>query len=354
MASQNPPKIVAYWLFAMAALIAIMVCVGGATRLTDSGLSITQWDLVMGTLPPLSQSDWEEAFSLYKQIPEYERVNAGMSLSEFKEIFWWEWGHRNLGRFIGLAFALPLAFFSLRGMVTGGLRLKLWGLFALVCLQGAIGWYMVASGLSERVDVSQYRLALHLGTAFLLFCLTVWQALAISRPQGQAAAGGLAAWAWAGLALAFGQITLGAFVAGLRAGYTYNEWPMMDGRFVPTGYFGEPARFSDLFERVAAVQFNHRIGAYLLLAFAAAFAVKAWRAGGPARRHGLTVFGVVTAQALLGIVTLVLAVPLWLGIAHQAGALIVLTALVAAAFALTPAREEALATPRQARLRPAT
>ena len=327
------PKLVRSWLIVCAALIAVMVCVGGATRLTDSGLSITEWDLVMGALPPLSLADWEAAFALYREIPEYTRVNAGMTLDEFKTIYWWEWGHRNLGRVIGLVFLVPLAWFSLRGVVRGGLRLRLWGLFALVCLQGAIGWYMVASGLSERVDVSQYRLALHLGTALVLFCLVLWTILSLTRPRGRAARAGLSGWAWAGLALAFGQVTLGAFVAGLRAGTTYNTWPLMDGRFVPDGYFGDPARASDLFERIAAVQFNHRIGAYVLLAFAATFAWRAWRAD--AGRYGAIPLAAVAGQAALGIWTLLAAVPLWLGVAHQAGALVVLSAFVWSAYALT-------------------
>ena len=331
------PKLVRAWLAACAVLIAVMVCVGGATRLTDSGLSITQWDLVMGALPPMSSADWEAAFALYREIPEYHRVNAGMGLEEFKTIYWWEWGHRNLGRTIGLVVLLPLAWFSLRGVVRGGLRWRLWGLFALVCLQGAIGWYMVASGLSERVDVSQYRLALHLGTALVLFCLVIWQLLALTRPAGAAARAGpgtrsLGGWALAGLALAFGQVTLGAFVAGLRAGATYNTWPLMDGRFVPEGYFGDAARVSDAFERVAAVQFNHRIGAYVLLAFACAFAWRAARAG--TARHGAVALAAVAGQAMLGIWTLLAAVPLWLGVAHQAGALVVLSAFVWSAYAL--------------------
>lgn len=336
MDAHHPPRIVRDWLAVMAAIVAVMVLVGGATRLTDSGLSITEWDLVMGALPPLSAADWQEAFAAYKQIPEYARVNAGMSLGEFKSIFWWEWAHRNLGRVIGLAFFLPLAWFSFRGAVRGGLRLRLWGLFALVCLQGAIGWYMVASGLSERVDVSQYRLALHLGTALVLFCLIVWQVLALSAPRGRAAGAGLGPWAWGLLAAVLVQVTLGAFVAGLRAGLTYNSWPLMDGRFVPDAYFGSPARASDLFERVAAVQFNHRLGAYLLLALAAAFAWRCWRAG--AGRYGATVLAAITAQACLGVWTLLAAVPLWLGLAHQAGALVVLTAMVWSAFALTAPR----------------
>jgi cytochrome c oxidase assembly protein subunit 15 len=321
------------WLIALAVLIAVMVCVGGATRLTDSGLSITEWDPIMGALPPLSAAHWEEAFALYRQIPEYHRVNAGMTLEEFKAIFWWEWGHRNLGRVIGLGFLLPLLWFSARGVVKGGLRLKLWGLFLLVCLQGAIGWYMVASGLSERVDVSQYRLALHLGTALVLFGLVVWQVLSLGRPRGALAQAGLGRWSLVVLAAVFAQTLLGAFVAGLRAGATYNSWPLMDGRFMPEGYFGDPARAADLFERVAAVQFNHRVGAYLLLALALAFAWRCRRAG--AGRYGAAVLAAVVAQAALGIWTLLAAVPLWLGVAHQAGALVVLMAAIWSVHALS-------------------
>ncbi len=324
---------VAIWLAVMAVLIALIVTVGGATRLTDSGLSITEWDLILGTLPPLSDAAWEEAFAEYKQIPEYTRVNAGMSMAAFKEIYWWEWGHRNLGRFIGLAFLFPLIWFSVRGVVTGGLRWRLWGLFALICVQGALGWYMVASGLSERVDVSQYRLALHLGTAFILFCLIIWQILALVRPQGQRAAPRLGVFALLLLGATFVQVILGAFVAGLRAGSTYNTWPLMDGRFVPEGYFSVPARFIDAFETIAAVQFNHRIGAYVLFGLALAFAIAAWR--GARTGYGVAIFAAVLVQALIGIWTLLAAVPLWLGLVHQLGALGVLTVMIITAYDLT-------------------
>jgi len=334
---QRPPTIVMWWLSLIAVIIGIMVTIGGATRLTDSGLSIVEWDLVKGALPPLTPEAWEEAFAEYRTIPEYELVNAGMSLADFKEIFWWEWGHRQLGRFIGLAYLLPLIWFSLRGMVRGGLRLRLWGIFALISLQGALGWYMVSSGLSDRVDVSQYRLALHLGTAFLLFGLIVWQAEALWQPPGRAAAGkGLSLFA-KGLVLAsFVQVILGAFVAGLRAGFTYNTWPLMDGRFFPDGYFLSGGAGLPVFENIAAVQFNHRMGAYILLGLAFGFAVACWRAGGRTRARGVAVFLSVTAQAVLGIWTLLAAVPLPLGLLHQIGALIVFTVTIWAAYGVTP------------------
>lgn len=319
----------------MAGLIALMVTVGGATRLTDSGLSITEWALLLGALPPMNDADWAVAFDKYRQIPEYTQVNAGMSLAAFKEIYWWEWGHRNLGRFIGLAHLFPLVWFSVRGIVRGGLRLRLWGLFLLICVQGAIGWYMVASGLSERVDVSQYRLALHLGTAIVLFCLIIWQILALIRGQGRHAPPvGAGRMPLVLLGLTFIQVELGAFVAGLRAGKTYNSWPLMEGRFVPADYFGTPAQVSDAFDRIAAVQFNHRMGAYILLAAAVVFAVQAVRGG--YARYGMAVLGAVLAQAVLGIWTLVTAVPMSLGLLHQLGALGVLSVVILAAYDLTP------------------
>ncbi|MEM9840928.1 MAG: COX15/CtaA family protein [Pseudomonadota bacterium] len=326
---------VALWLLFMGAIIAVMVLVGGATRLTDSGLSITQWDLVMGTLPPLSAADWEEAFALYKQIPEYEQVNAGMSLEEFKFIFWWEWGHRNLGRFIGLAFLIPYAVFMIQGRVRGALRWKLGGLFLLICLQGAIGWYMVASGLSERVDVSQYRLALHLSTALILFALIVWQGVALLKPRGFLGSSdvGLPKLGATLLAVVSGQIVLGAFVAGLRAGTAYNSWPLMNGDFVPVGYFGEVPRFLDLFERTEAVQFNHRTLAYVVAALAAVFVWRALKNGH--RRVALAVGGTVGLQVILGIWALLAYVPLALGLAHQAGALAILTVMVVSLYGLS-------------------
>lgn len=340
MTTKNPQlRPVALWLFTMAGLIALMVIVGGATRLTDSGLSITEWDLIMGTLPPLNQAQWEEAFALYRQIPEYERVNAGMSLQEFKFIFWWEWGHRNLGRFIGLAFLVPMIVFWTQGRIRGPLRWRLPALFLLICLQGAIGWYMVSSGLSERVDVSQYRLALHLSTALVLFALVLLQGIALVREQGFARSDDpwLARSAWLLLAVASVQIVLGAFVAGLRAGTSYNSWPLMDGAFVPEGYFGADPRLLDLFERIEAVQFNHRTVAYVVVAAAALFVWRALLAGQKRLAHA--VGGAVGLQVILGIWAIVAAVPLWLGLAHQAGALLVLAAVVWSVYGVTDRRE---------------
>jgi cytochrome c oxidase assembly protein subunit 15 len=339
MTTRNPAhRPIVLWLALTLVLIAAMVIVGGATRLTDSGLSITEWDPIIGALPPMGEQGWAEAFALYKQIPEYGRVNYGMSLDEFKFIYWWEWGHRNLGRVIGLVMLLPLVVFSVTGRVRGGLRWRLWGLFGLVCLQGAIGWYMVSSGLSERVDVSQYRLALHLSTALLLFALVLWQLMALVRDRGFGASGDrwlprLSVGLLAALSV---QIVLGAFVAGLRAGKSYNSWPLMEGEIVPTGYWREGSGLLSLFETIEAVQFNHRTFAYVVVALAVAVTWRAWKAG--LRPLAIAVGGSVALQFSLGVWALLAAVPLWLGLAHQAGALLVLGAAVTASYAVTPHR----------------
>lgn len=317
---------VAIWLFALAGLVALMVLVGGATRLTDSGLSITEWAPVAGALPPFGESAWLAEFEKYKAIPEYEIVNWGMSLQEFKTIYWWEWGHRFLGRLIGLAALLPLLFFVARGMISRGLALKLAGIVTVIGAQGALGWWMVASGLTERVDVSQYRLAAHLALAVALFGAILWLALDYAGARRERALH-LTPWAFAlGLAV-YGQIVLGAFVAGLRAGKGFNTWPLMDGSFVPEGYFAGQPRFLDLFETIAATQFNHRMGAYLIFFGAIAFWFMARRTEISGRAGVLAI--AVSAQAILGIVTVLNATPIGLGLAHQAGALIVFAAAIA-------------------------
>ncbi len=319
---------VAIWLFFMAALVALMVIVGGATRLTDSGLSIVEWRPVTGAIPPLSEAHWLAEFEKYKTIPEYEQVNWGMSLDQFKAIYWWEWGHRFLGRLIGFAFLIPMVFFAMTRRIDRKLALKLAGLFVLGGAQGALGWWMVSSGLTERIDVSQYRLAAHLALAVALFGAMVWIALdLVSTPRAKR----LALWPFA-LMLTAGvylQMILGAFVAGLRAGKTFNTWPLMDGDFFPRGYFSGAPGFNDLFETAAAAQFNHRLGAYLLIAAAIAFLIAARKTDIRRRAHSLA--GAVVLQAALGIATVLAATPIALGLAHQAGALIVFAAALFAA-----------------------
>jgi cytochrome c oxidase assembly protein subunit 15 len=315
------------WLLAVAGLVISMIVVGGATRLTDSGLSITEWKPILGAIPPLSGADWQEAFAKYKAIPEYHLVNKGMSLEEFKLIYWWEWGHRFLGRFIGAAFALPLGLFWLMGALRPGMGKKLLAVLALGGLQGGIGWFMVQSGLVDRVDVSQYRLALHLSVAFLILGLLLWLALDLAPRERQTPAltagqRGLAAII---VVLVFVQVALGALVAGLKAGLAYNTWPLMDGRLVPKGLGALEPWYLNWFENVTAVQFDHRLMAYILtgLALWQAWNFARMADAGRARSSALLLAAAVLAQVTLGIWTLLSAVPLPLGLAHQAGAAIV-------------------------------
>ena len=325
---------IAIWLFVMTGLVAATVIVGGATRLTDSGLSITEWAPVTGVVPPLSEAAWLAEFEKYKTIPEYQDVNFGMSLDEFKTIYWWEWGHRVLGRIIGAAFLFPFIFFVATGQVGRGLGLKLFGLFLLGGMQGALGWWMVQSGLTERVDVSQYRLAAHLSLAVVLFACMFWLGLSLWPAQRVAAPRGLALGAAALTAVVFVQIVLGAFVAGLRAGRTFNTWPLMDGKLFPDGYFAGAPGLNDLFETVAAAQFNHRLGAYILAAGAVWFWLAARKT--PAAPRARLVLATVGVQMVLGIWTVLAATPIALGLLHQAGALLVLMAALYAAHGVRP------------------
>jgi cytochrome c oxidase assembly protein subunit 15 len=331
-----PNRPVALWLFAMTLLVALMVTVGGATRLTDSGLSITEWKPVTGAIPPLSEAAWEAELEKYRQIPEYQLVNKGMTIDEFKTIYWWEWGHRFLGRLLGFAFAVPLIVFLFQKKIGAALGLRLFGIFLLGGAQGALGWYMVQSGLTERIDVSQYRLAAHLGLAIILLGLIFWTALDLWAPRPKAPPRPLF-WGALGLgALIYAQMILGAFVAGLRAGRVYTTWPLMEGRFAPAGYFGDPPRFADLFERVAAVQFNHRLGAYVVLAAGFAYFFAA-RRDPIAERRARLVLAALMFQVVLGIWTIIAATPIGLGLAHQAGALGVMLAVLYAAHGVAPA-----------------
>lgn len=316
------------WLLAMAALVFAMVLVGGATRLTESGLSITEWKPVTGALPPLSQADWQAEFSRYQEIPQYKQLNRGMSLDEFKTIYWWEWAHRFLGRVIGVVFLLPFLFFLWRGFITRPLRGPLAGIFALGAVQGGVGWWMVASGLADRVSVSQYRLAFHLTLACLIYAAILWAARAVvARPVDVAphirrSAIGL-------LVLVLVQIYLGALVAGLDAGLAFNTWPLIDGSFVPAPerLFFEQPLWRNFFENTLTVQFNHRMLAYVV--FVAAWlhvaGVRREVADISVRRKALAFALAVSAQAILGIATLLHQAPLALALAHQGMAMIVLT-----------------------------
>ena len=318
------------WLWLMAALVFAMIVVGGATRLTDSGLSITEWQPLLGAIPPLNEADWMAAFEKYRQIPQYQQVNKGMSLSEFQFIYWWEWAHRFLGRFIGIAFALPLLFFWVRRYLPRGMALKLSGVLALGGLQGFIGWYMVSSGLVERIDVSQYRLALHLTVAFLILALIVWLALELLPERTQVRlrtiTAGQRRFTLVLLGLIVLQTVLGGFVAGLNAGLTYNTWPLMDGQIIPNGLVTLSPWYLNLFENITTVQFNHRMVAYIICVAVIVQAVWVEQTADDERlvRSARCLGLAVLAQAALGIWTLLMVVPLSLGLAHQGGAAIVL------------------------------
>ena len=317
------------WLLALAALIFAMVLVGGATRLTESGLSITEWQPVTGTVPPLSEAAWQAEFDKYKTIPQYQQMNRGMSLAEFKTIFWWEWTHRLLGRLIGAAFLLPFLWFLWRGFVEPGLRSRLWAIFGLGALQGAVGWWMVASGLAGRTEVSQYRLAFHLALACVIYAAIVWTAEGLVPRPASMVAPRLRVTAVVLLVLVLTQIYLGALTAGLRAGLTYNTWPLIDGAFIPSSahlFFDAPL-WRNFFENTLTVQFDHRMMAYTVLIVALLHAADALgtTARGPVAIGALVLALAVALQAALGILTLLHQVPIALGLAHQGMALVVLT-----------------------------
>ena len=325
-------RAVRWWLTAVAALIALMVLVGGATRLTESGLSIVEWKPVTGTLPPLSETQWSEAFDAYKKIPQYSALNAGMSLHEFKRIFWWEWSHRFLGRFIGVAYLLPFLWFMWRGGLPGELKRRLWLIFGLGALQGAVGWWMVASGLSERIEVSQYRLATHLVLALLIFASIVWTVQRLAAPAKVVPSIRLKVTSVVFVIVTFVQLYLGGLVAGLRAGYVYNTWPKIDGAFIPSAahlWFNTPW-WRNLFENTLTVQFDHRVVAYTLLILALLHALDASgsRAGRAVIVGAWRLVAAITVQAVLGILTLLNQVPIDLALTHQAVAIVVLTLAV--------------------------
>ena len=319
---------VAAWLFTCCALIFLMVVIGGITRLTLSGLSITEWKPVVGVLPPLSAADWAAEFAKYKQIPQYRLIHYAMSLDEFKTIYFWEYLHRLLGRLIGVAYAVPLVWFFLRRQLPRSLAFPLAGILALGFGQGVLGWYMVESGLADRAEVSQYRLVAHLVLALGIYAAIFWVALGIvrSRPRKAVSAG----WrrvAEAVILLAALTIAAGGLVAGTHAGLIYNTFPLMDGRLVPAGYGQLRPLWLNWFENVAAVQFDHRMLAVATMTAVVLLWAAGLRANLPSAAR-LALHAVLAAAALqvaLGISTLLLVVPLPLAVAHQAGAIVLLT-----------------------------
>ncbi|MCB1697207.1 MAG: COX15/CtaA family protein [Halioglobus sp.] len=331
---------VASWLLFCAAVLLGMILLGGVTRLTNSGLSIVEWKPLLGAIPPLSDQAWQETFDKYRQFPEYQKVNRGMSLDGFKSIFMYEYLHRLLGRLIGVLFLLPLLYFAWRGRIRQGLMPKLVVLFFLGGCQGLLGWFMVKSGLVDNPRVSQYRLTAHLGLAVAIYAYMLWLAFdllfrpaatmisAAPRPYGRASR--------VLVGLVYLMILSGGLVAGTRAGFAYSTWPLMGDSFIPRGlYAGTPA-WLDMFEDITTVQFNHRMFAYLLVVLISLFALLVYRsgAGGRVRPAVITLMLALAVQVVLGISTLLLHVPVALAAAHQGGAMLLLSAMLFASHAL--------------------
>ena len=328
------------WLMVLFALVVLMIAVGGLTRLTDSGLSITEWAPLSGAVPPLSEADWQAEFDAYRQIPEYQLQNKGMSLAEFKFIYWWEWGHRQLGRFIGLVWALGFFGFLLTRSIPPGWTGRLLGLGALGGLQGAIGWWMVSSGLTgTMLDVASYRLATHLGLAFVILGLIAWYILKLGRSEAdllqarRAKEQKLYSMSTGLLHITFVQILLGALVAGIDAGRNYTDWPLMAGGILPPDLFALEPWWRNFFEDDGLVQFMHRVWGYLL----AIFAVVVWRrsrtSGNNQTRFAFnTVLAMTAVQMLIGIVTVMYSAPWQIAILHQLGAVVLWTLVLRARF----------------------
>ena len=317
------PRSLSSLLLVVAALVFAMVVIGGITRLTESGLSITRWNVVSGAVPPLSHADWERLFDLYKQTPQYKEVAgpAGMTLAGFKFIFFWEWVHRLLGRVVGLVFFLGVGWFAARREIPRGYGLRLAALFVLGGLQGAVGWFMVASGLEGRTEVSPYRLSAHLLFALFLFAVLIWTALDLRDPRARPAR--LTGWGAFALAVLFVQLMLGAWVAGFRAGYVSNSWPAMNGGFVPDGIDWSHGPLFAMTHDLFLLHFMHRWWAWIVVAVLVLFARKVRRVEG-ARAASIAIHSAFGTQIVLGVLTVLSGIAIWLAVLHQAtGALLV-------------------------------
>ncbi len=321
-------RAIAIWLLACAAMVFVMAVIGAITRLTGSGLSMVEWRPLIGALPPLNEAEWQRVFDLYRETPEYRLKNAGMGLDAFKRIFFWEWFHRLWGRSIGLVFAVPFAWFWLTGRIAGPLLPRLAVLLLLGALQGLLGWFMVKSGLVDRPSVSHYRLAAHLGLAVLIYALLVWQAWRLLSTASPAAVRSLRRHGHIAVALAAVTMLWGAFVAGLDAGLAYNTFPLMDGRLLPPEAWNLIPAWVNALDNTALVQFLHRWLAIVTALVVLALWLRARSAPPQLRRATGIAAAIVVLQVALGITTLVLAVPVSWGAAHQAGALVLLTALL--------------------------
>ena len=335
------PRAVAAWLFACCILVFAMVVVGGVTRLTHSGLSIVEWQPIVGTLPPLTDGQWQEAFAKYQATPEFRQVNHAMDVAAFKGIFWWEYFHRLLGRAIGVVFLLPLAWFAVRRRMPAGLGSRLGAIFVLGGLQGAMGWYMVQSGLVDDPRVSHFRLTAHLGLALAIFAAMFWIALSLLRPAGPAREPRLAALRRAAGALAvlvFAMALTGGLVAGIRAGFAYNTFPSMNGHVVPPEILMLEPWYRNFFYNMATVQFDHRLIAWLLALLVPVFWWRVMRhpvAPRAARLGAHAMLAMLAVQVALGIATLVLRVPVPLAALHQAGAVLLFASALYVAQALS-------------------
>jgi len=320
------------WLLTGCFLIFIMVVIGGITRLTHSGLSISNYKLISGTIPPLNETEWQTAFDLYKQYPEYQKLNNQFSLQDFKDIYFWEWLHRFIGRMIGLVFFVPFLYFLIKKQLTKSTIKKSIVLLLLGAFQGFLGWYMVKSGLVDNPDVSHYRLAAHLTTAFITFAYTFWVALDIMFPNSKQINKGFRNLVRVGLVILFIQIIYGAFVAGLDAGFIHNHWPLMnDGKFMhETVYTEQIPLYKNFIEGKSGVQFVHRILAYVVTIFILFIWYKTKKTNLTKYQskgvNGLLLM--VGVQFLLGVFTILLQVPVWLGVAHQIGAFLLLTTML--------------------------
>lgn len=325
-------KPVRIWLYVIAVMVLLMVIVGGTTRLTGSGLSITEWQPISGVIPPLDEQAWQAEFDNYKRIPQYTVNNPDMTLSQFKSIFWWEWVHRFLGRLIGFVFFVPFLVFLVQKRFSWKLAGPLTGLFLLGGLQGVVGWWMVSSGLSKLTSVSQYRLATHLSTALVLFLALIWVARRLEPRLGRSQVRTTSsAPLWTLLVLVAIQIAAGAFVAGLHAGMGYNTWPLMDGSLIPQGLGIMQPAWKNLFENALTVQFNHRMIAYVIFFYTFFLLARQYRAGGCKGVDGWMprIALLVLLQVALGITTLVTTVPLALALGHQALAFMLAGAIMA-------------------------
>jgi cytochrome c oxidase assembly protein subunit 15 len=333
-------RVMALWLFGMCLMVFVMIVLGGLTRLTHSGLSIVEWNPVTGFIPPMNEADWQRLFEQYQQYPEFKKINPDMDVHGFKGIFWLEFIHRVWGRLMGMVFFFPALFFVVKGWVDRRLAWHFGAMFLLGGLQGALGWFMVASGLVDDPDVSHYRLTAHLGAALVILAYMLWVALDLWSPERDGPAGPLPGYAKLLSALVFLTILSGGLVAGLDAGFSYNTFPLMDGRIVPPGYLDHSPWWLTFFENIPAVQFDHRLLAESTLVLILVFWWKARRADlAPRARLAVNVQAVVVlVQVGLGIATLLLVVPVSVAAIHQAGAVVLLSSALWTAHALRPAR----------------